>query len=319
MRRADRGSRCIEVLDGLPGRPRRPGARRVRRLYNSRGAGWSLLLWQERLLKHYSRSILQVRVLPLARFRRAGGPTVLVALPVLTLGMAAGFARVRDSLRPRPAHRPDPGHVARLRRISPCATGRAARRGRRRLPRARRAFARHRPPTWPPGHSFRMNVVLVGTPHRLAPVEVWASAWLSIEGAPESWAHRLAAEGAEVVCLSTCNRTEVYVHADPDAAEALAAEALSATSGLHRLRDDATPHGSGGGRPRPARARRGRDPRPGTGPYEDGVNGPCSIASFARPCMREEGARRDGDCRGAPRRFPPRRPRLCSAGLRGPR
>ena len=59
-------------------------------------------------------------------------------------------------------------------------------------------------------------------------------------GCGESWAHRLAAEGAEAVCLSTCNRTEVYLaHADPDEAEALAAEALSATPELYRLRDDA--------------------------------------------------------------------------------
>ena len=84
-----------------------------------------------------------------------------------------------------------------------------------------------------------MSVVLVGTSHRLAPVEVRERVALDREGSRDL-AHRLAAEGAEVVCLSTCNRTEVYaVHADPDAAEALAAEALSATPELYRLRDDA--------------------------------------------------------------------------------
>jgi ABC-type uncharacterized transport system permease subunit len=56
-----------------------------------------LYLWQERLLKHRSRSILRFRAPSLARLDELAGRTILVALPVLTLGMAAGFARVRDS------------------------------------------------------------------------------------------------------------------------------------------------------------------------------------------------------------------------------
>ena len=84
-----------------------------------------------------------------------------------------------------------------------------------------------------------MSVVLVGTSHRLAPVEVRERVAFDREGSREL-ARRLAAEGAEVVCLSTCNRTEVYaVHQDPDTAEALAVGALSAAPDLYRLRDDA--------------------------------------------------------------------------------
>jgi ABC-type uncharacterized transport system permease subunit len=56
----------------------------------------ALYLWQERLLKHRSRSILRFRAPSLARLDELAGRTIAVSLPVLTLGMAAGFARVRD-------------------------------------------------------------------------------------------------------------------------------------------------------------------------------------------------------------------------------
>jgi ABC-type uncharacterized transport system permease subunit len=56
----------------------------------------ALYLWQERLLKHRSRAILRFRAPSLARLDELAGRTIAVALPVLTLGMAAGFARVRD-------------------------------------------------------------------------------------------------------------------------------------------------------------------------------------------------------------------------------
>ena len=51
-----------------------------------------------------------------------------------------------------------------------------------------------------------MSLVLVGTSHRLAPVEVRERVAFDRDGA-RTLAHRLAEEGAEVVCLSTCNRT----------------------------------------------------------------------------------------------------------------
>jgi ABC-type uncharacterized transport system permease subunit len=57
----------------------------------------ALYLWQERLLKHRSRSILRFRAPSLTRLDELAGRTVAVSLAVLTLGMAAGFARLRDS------------------------------------------------------------------------------------------------------------------------------------------------------------------------------------------------------------------------------
>ena len=71
-----------------------------------------------------------------------------------------------------------------------------------------------------------MNLVLVGTSHRLAPVEVRERVAVDLEAAAEL-ARRLA-DGGEAVCLSTCNRTEVYLaHSDPDHAERLASAALA--------------------------------------------------------------------------------------------
>jgi glutamyl-tRNA reductase len=84
-----------------------------------------------------------------------------------------------------------------------------------------------------------MRLVLVGTSHRLAPVEVRERVALGRQDAAEL-ARRLAADDAEAVCLSTCNRTEIYLaHADPEAAGARAAQALEAMPELYRLHDEA--------------------------------------------------------------------------------
>ncbi len=84
-----------------------------------------------------------------------------------------------------------------------------------------------------------MRLVLVGTSHRVAPVEVRERVALDRAGAAEL-ARRLAGEDGEVVCLSTCNRTELYVaHPDGVEAETRAADALAATSELYRLHDEA--------------------------------------------------------------------------------
>jgi glutamyl-tRNA reductase len=84
-----------------------------------------------------------------------------------------------------------------------------------------------------------MNLVLVGTSHRLAPVEVRERVAFDLESASDL-AKRLAGEG-EAVCLSTCNRTEVYLaQADAERAEALAGAALAEGEiELYRLRDEA--------------------------------------------------------------------------------
>src|SRR5207237_3663758 len=89
-----------------------------------------------------------------------------------------------------------------------------------------------------------MSVVLVGISHHQAPVELRERAALDPERAGEL-AHRLAGEEAEAVCLSTCNRTELYLAAESgDEAERKAEAALLALEeelgpALYRLRDEA--------------------------------------------------------------------------------
>jgi glutamyl-tRNA reductase len=83
-----------------------------------------------------------------------------------------------------------------------------------------------------------MSLVLVGTSHRLAPVEDRERVAVDLEAAA-ALAASLADRG-EAVCLSTCNRTELYlVQDDADEAEAGAIAALGAGEiELYRLRDD---------------------------------------------------------------------------------
>jgi glutamyl-tRNA reductase len=84
-----------------------------------------------------------------------------------------------------------------------------------------------------------MSLVLVGTSHRLSPVEVRERVAFDLAGAADL-ARRMAGDG-EAVCLSTCNRTELYlVHPDPQTAEARAAEALLGDEvELYRMTDEA--------------------------------------------------------------------------------
>jgi glutamyl-tRNA reductase len=90
-----------------------------------------------------------------------------------------------------------------------------------------------------------MSLVLVGTSHHHAPVEVRER--IALDGpAAASLAHSLAEASGEVVCLSTCNRTELYVAAEDGAeAEQRAENALAELAGggidsvLYRLHDEA--------------------------------------------------------------------------------
>jgi glutamyl-tRNA reductase len=87
-----------------------------------------------------------------------------------------------------------------------------------------------------------MNLVLVGVSHHLAPIELRERVALSPRQAA-ALARELAADGTEVVCLSTCNRTELYLGHE-DAAEAVrrAEEALfdrELAPVLYRLADEA--------------------------------------------------------------------------------
>src|SRR5204862_8289893 len=57
----------------------------------------ALYLWQERRLKRRSAGILRVRMPALAALDTLAGRTVAVSLPTLTLGIAVGLLRLRES------------------------------------------------------------------------------------------------------------------------------------------------------------------------------------------------------------------------------
>lgn len=93
-----------------------------------------------------------------------------------------------------------------------------------------------------------MNLLLVGISHRVAPVELRERVALDGDEAA-ALARELAGDGSEAVCLSTCNRTELYLAggAAPDVAER-AVVALAERAGLeagrlravlYRLEDEA--------------------------------------------------------------------------------
>ena len=88
------------------------------------------------------------------------------------------------------------------------------------------------------------RIVLVGTSHHHAPIELREQVALDRDDA-QALAARLAAGGRETVCLSTCNRTELYLAADDaeqaehDAVAALAALGPEVEPALYRLQDGA--------------------------------------------------------------------------------
>ena len=90
-----------------------------------------------------------------------------------------------------------------------------------------------------------MKLALVGTSHKLAPVEVRER--VALDGAAAAaLARELAVPGREAVVLSTCNRTELYLASADDAdgqaaATAALAELAEQDLGAHlyRLRDEA--------------------------------------------------------------------------------
>ena len=87
-----------------------------------------------------------------------------------------------------------------------------------------------------------MRLALVGLSHRRAPVELRERVALDREEAARV-AAELARDGAEAVCLSTCNRTEVYLaHPDAARAEELASQPFAdpeVGGALYRLHDEA--------------------------------------------------------------------------------
>jgi glutamyl-tRNA reductase len=90
-----------------------------------------------------------------------------------------------------------------------------------------------------------VRLVLVGISHHRAPVALRERVALNAPAAAQA-ASELAGRTAEAVCLSTCNRTELYAaSADGDAAEREALRTLTDIGGeeiaaaLYRLRDEA--------------------------------------------------------------------------------
>jgi len=89
-----------------------------------------------------------------------------------------------------------------------------------------------------------MSVVLVGISHHQAPVELRERAAVDPKRAAEL-AQQLAGERSEAVCLSTCNRTELYLanesveEAEQNAEAALLALEAELGPALYRLRDEA--------------------------------------------------------------------------------
>ena len=81
-----------------------------------------------------------------------------------------------------------------------------------------------------------MSLLLVGVSHRVAPVELRERVALAEEEAA-ALAEQLAAAAGEAVCLSTCNRTELYLagEAAPDVVERAVAT-LAERSGLDETR-----------------------------------------------------------------------------------
>jgi len=92
-----------------------------------------------------------------------------------------------------------------------------------------------------------MHLVLVGTSHHHAPVELREQVALDGDDA-QALAARLAADGREAACLSTCNRTELYVaaedaeQAERDAVAVLASLGPEVEPALYRLQDRAAAH-----------------------------------------------------------------------------
>ena len=77
-----------------------------------------------------------------------------------------------------------------------------------------------------------MHLVLVGTSHHRAPVELREQLFVSAAENPEL-VTRLAADDGEAVALSTCNRTELYVvDSDAEAAQGRAFAELAAVGNL---------------------------------------------------------------------------------------
>ena len=227
--------RCeLRLRQPLPRAARRARARRVRRLHARGRVSPGSTSGRSRALKRRAADILRLRLPPLASLERLTWRTIAVSLPLLTLGLAAGIIRQRR----------DGGSLDALEAVTLLTwlvysaflvsrpSGRA-----RRVPRARRLRARDRRAARARGEPLHMTLALVGLSHHVAPVELRERVTLDLPRAAA-----LARELGDAVCLSTCNRTELYLVGDDEAAavaalEQLAGESLDGT--LYRLHEEA--------------------------------------------------------------------------------
>src|SRR5439155_10503437 len=126
--------------------------------------------------------------------------------------------RRRAHRRARGGHRPD---VDRLRSdLRHPARGPACG-----VPRPRRLRPGHRRAACPRGRALRMTLQLVGLSHQVAPVELRERVALDPDAAAA-----LARAFGDAVCLSTCNRTEIYSTGVPEAEVVAALESLAGHS-----------------------------------------------------------------------------------------
>src|SRR5439155_3286804 len=166
----------------------------------------------------------------------------------------AACAHARYRRRDRPAARSrrrarrvdgrDAGDLGRLHVVSRAPARRWAPRPACGVPPARGLPARGDRSSGSPGDALLMRIVLVGGSHHRAPVELRERAALDRDQASEL-ARLLTGQSGEAVCLSTCNRTELYLadeageDAERRAEAALLALAAELGPALYRLAAEA--------------------------------------------------------------------------------
>ena len=209
-----------------------------------------LYLWQERRLKRHDAAILARPAPSLVALEGLVARTILVALPLLTVGLGIGIARMRDqSAKLRRRHARGDRHVGALRRLSRRALRARVARAALRLPRARRVRARRpRPPRASGGALLVTQLVLVGTSHHAAPIELRETIALDLAGAG-ALSLQLAESGSRRSASRPATAPSSTSPApDGDDAERRASAALVALAGvaeaelvpvLYRLRDEA--------------------------------------------------------------------------------
>ncbi len=198
-----------------------------------------LYLWLERRLKRRPAGVLRLGPPSLVTLDGVVARVSAVSLAAFTVGHRA---RARARTRRRSCCRRRDRSVARLRLRTRASSRARLARSPRGVPDPRGLRARRVPRT--AGGASRMRVTLVGVSHHGAGVELRERVALRLDDA-RAVAEDLAQGAGEAVCLSTCNRTELYIAHEEDVdAEARATRVLlerepELANALYRLRDEA--------------------------------------------------------------------------------